>query len=293
MNHQTTKINGKEVLLSQPYNAQVDPFIGKENEIKLILASWMSGKGGETLSPLLLGAPGTGKNRIVYECAKITKKPLYIINGHDDLSPDDLAVSARISDNAEKKIDYILSPLVSAMINGGICFFDEIAKCGSKSLSLLASVLDERRYIDSTLLGERIFAHPGFRFIAATNNSDLQSSYFPDFIRSRLRPVIEIGYPSSEEVSQIIKTRYSRLNGSSENLMKRFWKNWQQSKGDRAPVPRDVINIIGLAINLADIESYSFQNGTLNQPETNSINPIKGRHLDSAFNTFYSKEMAQ
>jgi MoxR-like ATPase len=119
-----------------------------------------------------------------------------------------LACAVRFSDDPDKKMDYVLSPLVTAMRVGGICFVDEIAKVRPRALALLSSVLDERHYIDSILLGARVNSHPGFRFIAATNTADIAGSALPEFLRSRLRPVIEVGYPSPEEIAKIVRTRF-------------------------------------------------------------------------------------
>ena len=40
--------------------------------------------------------------------------------------------------------------------------------------------------------------------------------YLPDFMESRLRPVIEFGYPPPEEINAIVKTTFPRI-GEAEN----------------------------------------------------------------------------
>src|SRR5262249_42762012 len=150
--------------------------------------------GGERApqSPLLLGEPGVGKNHLVYAMAHQTGKKLYILQGHDELSTEDLACTVRFSDDAARKMDYVASPLVTAMLEGGILFFDEIAKCRPRALAALSPVCDERRTLDSTLLGERISARRGFRFVAATNSADLDGLAFPEFLRKRMQPIIRM-----------------------------------------------------------------------------------------------------
>src|SRR3989337_3288926 len=175
MNEKLVKINNKTVQLSEPYHAHISELIGREHEIKKVLAAWIGGDAVLPLSPLLVGEAGIGKNRIVYECARIWSKELYIIQGHEDVSAEDLICTVRFSDDPNKKMDYIVSPLVTAMVRGAICFIDEIAKIRLRALAPLASVFDERRYIDSNILGERIYAQPGFRFIAAPNPVALES----------------------------------------------------------------------------------------------------------------------
>ena len=277
----TIKLRDKHVIASQPYRAQVTDFVGRESEIKMIMASWLQADGSFPLSPVLLGPPGVGKNRSVYECARLCGKDLYIFQGHEDVTAEDFACAVRFSDDPGRKVDYILSGLVTAMVQGGICLVDEIGKVRPRALAPLVSVLDERRYIDSTLLGERIFAHPGFRFIAATNSGDFEAGTLPDFIRSRLRPVIEIGYPSRDEIREIVRTRLPRLGEGAERLLHSFWRLWRDQNGDRMPAPRDVVYVFGLALNLADFEEARAKNGQ--SLSTTASGKVMDKHLELSF----------
>lgn len=249
------ELGKKTVFLSRPYvpKAMTD-LIGREAEMKLVTAAWLTGPDHLPLSPLLLGEPGVGKNRIVYELAKKLNRGLYIFQGHEDVTAEDLACAVRFSDDESRRMDYVVSPLVTAMYTGGICFIDEIAKIRPRALALLVSVLDERRYIDSTLLGERVDAKPGFRFIAATNTADLEGNAMPEFIRSRTRPIIDVGYPKEKEINLIIETRHNRIKDQLDPLLDAFWELWHKNYPKRSPTPRDVIYTFDLAVNLADYD---------------------------------------
>lgn len=250
---QETCIVGQQVVhLSRPYQAPATPLVGREAELRLLTAAWIAGPENLPLSPLLLGEPGVGKNRLVYEVAHRTGKDLYIFQGHEDVTAEDLACAVRFSDDPNRRMDYVLSSLVTAMLRGGICFIDEIAKIRPRALALLVSVLDDRRYIDCTLLGERVAAHEGFRFVAATNTADLEGNALPEFVRSRMRPVIAVGYPPPEEISQIVRSRYARLHQQVGPLLDAFWSLWRQHSGALPPTPREVIHVFDLALNLAD-----------------------------------------
>jgi MoxR-like ATPase len=276
----TVEVGGKVVQISQPYNAKRVRLIGRERIMELITAAWIAGEHSQPLSPLLLGEPGVGKNHLVYELARRTGKELYIFQGHEDVTAEDLACAVRFSDDPGKKMDYIISPLVTAMKKGGICFIDEIAKIRPRALSLLVSVLDERRYIDSTLLGERIMAHEGFRFIAATNTADIEGSTMPEFIRSRLRPVIEVGYPSEDEIARIVKTRFPDLQKQVGPLLEAFWTLWgtQFSDGNvKSPTPRDVIYLFDLALSLSDFEMLNQRIGFAEAEHF----PLTGRRFET------------
>ena len=289
MNTNFIKIGSKSVQLSQPYKASVSDLIGREKEMRKILAAWMGGNGGLPLSPLLLGAPGLGKNRIVYECARICEKELYIFQGHEDVTAEDLVCAVRFSDDPDKKMDYIVSPIVTAMIKGSVCFIDEIAKIRPRALAPLASLLDERQYLDSNLLGERIYANPGFRFVAATNTMDLEENRLPDFIRSRMRPVINVDYPMQDEIDMIIKSHFHAFSNKNP-MLDLYWKLWRKVNKDVPPTPRDSIYVFGYALKLADFEATGGSH-PLCLESCNVANGIEEAHLKQAFEAFYDQQI--
>ena len=63
------------------------------------------------------------------------------------------------------------SPLVTAMLRGGVCILDEGNRMSEKSWASLAPLLDHRRYIESIVTGLKIKAHPEFR-VCCTMNDD-------------------------------------------------------------------------------------------------------------------------
>ena len=243
--------SGKQVLAYDDYRpkAEMGEFAGRRHEMEVVHAAWIWSTKSPPLSPLLVGDPGVGKNRIVFELHKETGLPLYILQGHEDLTAEDLACSVRFSDDAKDRMEYVLSPLVTAMYKGGICFIDEIGKIRPRALALLVSVLDDRRYIDSTLLGERVEAHDAFRFVAATNGGEERD--LPEFIRSRLQPIVQVSHPSREDINRIIAS-YHGLQQAREKLLEVFWELWR----DRAvsPTPRQSIQLFALAFLFASYE---------------------------------------
>jgi MoxR-like ATPase len=286
MKRLNTKVQGKTVQLSPPYQGTLSRIVSRENEMRKVLAAWMGRRTTQPLSPLLVGEPGVGKNRIVYECARLCDKELYIFQGHEDVTAEDLICSVRFSDDPGKKMDYIVSPLVTAMLRGGVCFIDEIAKIRPRALAPLASILDERRYVDSVLLGERIHAHRGFRFVAATNTDDLDETPLPEFIRSRMRPVIRVDYPERSEIDGIIRSHFEEMKKDGFSLLDRFWELWGSHKINRPPTPRDSIYIFGYALNLADFESLTGRQPYRLDKNSRVGAPIEDKHLEKAFDVF-------
>ncbi|MCU7809785.1 MAG: AAA family ATPase [Candidatus Thiodiazotropha sp. (ex Notomyrtea botanica)] len=293
----------KNVRVSEPYqpgSVRTGELIGRTAELRLIAAAWMGGKDCIPLSPLLIGDPGLGKNRLVYEIARRTGKKLYVFQGHEDVTAEDLACSVRFSDDPDHKIDYVMSPLATAMKEGGVCFIDEIAKIRPRALALLASVLDDRRYLDSSLLGERIQAHVGFRFIAATNTADLDTNPLPDFMESRLRPVVEFGYPPADEINAIVRENFSRMDDSGTELLDQFWVQWGRYREGRPPAPRDAIQLFALASSMADFDHNNKEISVYEAGEDwiegthegYRPAPITHEHLKQAFNELYGEDLS-
>jgi MoxR-like ATPase len=297
-NYSSVVVGTKKVFLSQPYRAATTALVARESELQLIAASWLASKHGPPLSPLLVGPPGVGKNHIVYEIARLADKDLFIFQGHDDVTSEDLACSVRFSDDAARQMDYILSPLMTAMHVGGICFVDEIAKIRPRALSNLASVLDDRRYIDAAMLGERVYAHPDFRFISATNNTDLDGQILPEFILSRLRPVIHIGYPSRESMDHLISTHAPSLQPSDTHLLDCFWSLWHAQEATNPPSPRDAVQTFSLAQKLADYEAIpksrekalQGRNGGSTKLRAETSRPITREHVTRAFGQLFQAQ---
>lgn len=290
-------INNKKVQISEPYEKKISSsyFIERPEILEIISAAWMGGPNSLPLSPILVGPPGIGKNELVYELMKRmpVKRELYIFQGHEDVTAEDLACTVRFSDSSERKLDYILSPVSTAIIKGGILFIDEIGKIRPRALSLLVSVLDDRRYIDSNLLGERLFAHKDFRFIAATNNADRVDKFLPDFISSRMRPLIFIGQLEVDQINNFIKETYKQtLNKKIESLISTFWIEWRKYlKTEKlnalsTPTPRDILQVFNLAISLSRIRTNNKRNVEEIDIDKAFIDEI---HIVRSFNEIFKK----
>ncbi len=290
------RINGKTVQVSRPYRPALrdgEELVGRDREARMILAAWIGQPGFPPLAPLLVGEAGVGKNRLVYELARCTGKELYLFQGHEDITAEDLACAVRFSDDPSRKMDYILSPLATAMCRGAICFIDEIGKLRSRALAPLVSVLDERRYLDSNLLGERIAAHAGFRFVAATNTVDLAGDTMPEFIRSRLRPLIEVDFPSREEIDRMVRARFprlGRLDREADRLQSHFWRLWRKERGEAPPTPRDTLYLFGLTLSLADAEGVPPDRALSSGEALPAAVPTR-EHMEIAFRQLFSMKV--
>ena len=80
-----------------------------------------------------------------------SKQELYIYQCTADTRPEDLLVTPVLAESG--KIAYHASPLVTAMLRGGVCILDEGNRMNEKSWASLAPLLDHRRYVESIVAG--------------------------------------------------------------------------------------------------------------------------------------------
>jgi MoxR-like ATPase len=150
----------------------------------------------------------------------------------------------------EGRLRYVASPLVTAMIRGGIAILDEGNRMSEKSWASLAPLLDNRRYVESIVAGIKIKAHAQFR-IVTTMNDDASTFELPEYIHSRLQPQILIDFPERDEEYQILK---ENLPFAEERILAYVTEFLQQAHAaDERYTVRDGINIGRFAIKLKSL----------------------------------------
>jgi MoxR-like ATPase len=144
----------------------------------------------------------------------------------------------------------VASPLVTAMIRGGIAIVDEGNRMSEKSWASLAPLLDNRRYVESIVAGIKIKAHPHFRLVA-TMNDDASTFELPEYIHSRLQPQIFIDFPERDEEYQILR---ENLPFAEERILQYVTDFLQLAHGaDERYTVRDGINVARFAIKLKSL----------------------------------------
>ena len=125
------------------------------------MAAWMViDERDVPMNPRLLGKPGVGKTTMAYAAGKRLGREVYILQATVDTRPEDLLITPVIEGASQLK--YVASPLVTAMIRGGVAILDEGNRMSEKSWASLAPLLDNRRYVESIVAGIKIKAHPEF-----------------------------------------------------------------------------------------------------------------------------------
>ncbi len=236
-------IDGVELHLSEPDQVPMS-WVGQGELITQVLACWLViGKDDLPLSPRLVGKPGVGKTTLAYHSGRSLGRPVYLFQATMDTRPEDLIVTPVISDRG--KIKYTASPVVSAMIKGGVAVIDEGNRMSEKSWASLAPLLDSRRYVESLVAGIKIKADPEFRF-CTTMNDDASTFELPEYIHSRLQPQIHIDFPEKDEEFLILK---SNLPFADDEILEYVVEFLQAAhEADERYSVRDGINIARYAL---------------------------------------------
>jgi MoxR-like ATPase len=229
--------------LSHAHNA-AGQWIGQQEILHQLLACWLVVDERDLpLTPRLLGPPGIGKTALGMAGARVRNQPLYIYQCTADTRPEDLLVTPVLAENG--KIAYHASPLVTAMLRGGLCLLDEGNRMNEKSWASLAPLLDHRRYVESIVAGVTIPAHPDFR-CAVTMNQDESTFEIPDYILSRLQPTLRLGFPNRQDEMAILKYH---LPFAEPEMLAMTVEFLQQAHGlDLDFSPRDGINQLRYAM---------------------------------------------
>ena len=237
------EIDGVTLHLGRPDPSQGE-WIGQREVLKQVLACWLVVDDKDLpLTPRLVGTPGIGKTTLAIAAARVRQQSLYIYQCTADTRPEDLLVTPVLAEKGT--IKYHASPLVSAMIRGGICLLDEGNRMNEKSWASLAPLLDHRRYVESIVAGITIPAHPDFR-CAVTMNEDESTFEIPDYILSRLQPTLTLGHPNREDELAILKYHLPFATEEMLNLTVEFLQEAHELKLDFST--RDGINVMRYAL---------------------------------------------
>src|SRR5580704_13642477 len=217
--------------------------------MRQLLASWLVVDPQDVpMNPRLLGKPGVGKTTLAYAAAKRLGREVYILQATVDTRPEDLLITPVIAGSSELK--YVASPLLTAMLRGGVAILDEGNRMSEKSWASLAPLLDNRRYVESIVAGVKIKAHANFRLVA-TMNEDSSTFDLPEYIHSRLQPQIFIDFPERDEEYQILR---ENLPFAEERILQYVTDFLQLAhSADERYTVRDGINVARYAIKLKSL----------------------------------------
>jgi len=253
----------KRIALAPPEVPTTCEFEGREDELRMCRAAFGIADDwtdfDDTMEPLhfrLEGPPGVGKNEIVYEIARRLargmKMPFYSIQGHEEMTPEDLSVLVVPESGASNNLALRASPLATALYEGGMFFFDEINRAPERALTPLASVLDKRRSLYSAVTGIIIRPKDGvrrrFRFCCAMNpaQGEMGRGGLSDYLDERTLPAIYVGYHDAETLAEIL-----RKNVTREQQHLDAFREWYEERRIREISVRQAIALMTFAIRTA------------------------------------------
>src|SRR6476660_6835512 len=253
----TVEIEGVTLHLAHPDELSVR-WVGQEEVMRQLLAAWfVIDEHDLPMNPRLLGKPGVGKTTLAYAAAKRLGREIYIMQATVDTRPEDLIVMPVIE--GASKLRYVASPLVTAMLRGGVLILDEGNRMSEKSWASLAPLLDNRRYVESIVAGIKIKAHPLFRLVT-TMNDDASTFDLPEYIHSRLQPQITVDFPERHEEYSILKENVPFSDEAVLNYVTEFLQ--QAHMADERYTVRDGINIARYVTKIQYSAPKSFDRGT-------------------------------
>lgn len=248
----THEISGVTLHLGEPDHLKAR-WVGQDDLLTQLMAAWLViDEGDLPLNPRLLGKPGVGKTTLAYAAAKRLDQEVYIMQATMDTRPEDLIVLPVVGE--DQRIRYVASPLVTAMLRGGVLILDEGNRMSEKSWASLAPLLDARRYVESLVAGVKIEAHPDFRFVA-TMNEDSSTYELPEYIHSRLQPQIFVDFPARDEEFLILRENLPHLQAGMLNYVADFLQ--RAHRADERYSVRDGINIARYAAKLMKSQQLS------------------------------------
>ena len=220
----TIEVEGVALHLAHPDEISIR-WIGQHETMKQLLAAWSVVHDEDLpMNPRLLGKPGVGKT---------------------DTRPEDQLITPFV--DKQGSIRYVASPLVTAMIRGGVAILDEGNRMSEKSWASLAPLLDNRRYVESIVAGVKVHADPGFRMVA-TMNDDASTYELPEYIHSRLQPQIHLDFPEHEEEKRILQ---ENLPFSDDRILEYVTRFLQAAHATDEPFTvRDGVNVARYALKL-------------------------------------------
>ena len=238
-------IDGVELRLATPVSGGPE-WIGQQEVMDQLLAAWVRiDEADLPLNPRLLGRPGVGKTSLACAAAAFLGQEVYVFQATMDTRPEDLVVSPVLDPGGGLR--YMASPLVTAVVRGGVVVLDEGNRMSEKSWASLAPLLDHRRYVDSLVAGIRIPASPEFRFVT-TMNEDASTYEVPEYIHSRLMPQIYLDFPEEDEERAILQGQVPFAEGEVLDYVLRFLR--LAHEGDLRYTVRDGINLARYAMKV-------------------------------------------
>jgi MoxR-like ATPase len=177
--------------------------VGRRREAELVVAALAADR-----HVLLEGPPGTGKSTLLRGVASAVGLGFEFVEGTAELTPARLIGHfdpALVLAEGYTPDIFVDGPLVRALRNGSLLYFEEINRVPEETLNALVTVMSERE-VHVPRLG-RVEAQEGFRLVAAMNPFDaVGTARIAGAVYDRVCRVA-MGYQSAEDERSIVESQ--------------------------------------------------------------------------------------
>jgi len=178
--------------------------VGRRREAELVVAALAADR-----HVLLEGPPGTGKSTLLRGVASAVGLGFEFVEGTAELTPARLIGHfdpALVLAEGYSPDIFVDGPLVRALRNGSLLYFEEINRVPEETLNALVTVMSERE-VHVPRLG-RVEAQEGFRLVAAMNPFDaVGTARIAGAVYDRVCRVA-MGYQSAEDERSIVESQH-------------------------------------------------------------------------------------
>jgi MoxR-like ATPase len=179
--------------------------VGLEVEIQLILKAIEN-----QIAVCIEGEAGTGKTELGKTIAKVLNRPFYRVDGDENLTITQLRGwfdPPLVMKLGFGEKSFVPGPLVNAMQDGGLFFFNEANRAPSEAINGVLAAMDaDERQIEVPQF-KQIKANENFYSIFTLNPSDyIGTNPLPEAFFDRCI-LIQLDHKTGEEAKQIIRMR--------------------------------------------------------------------------------------
>lgn len=241
-------VDGVELVLASPDEHESE-WIDFGHSLQRLQAAWLRLSPNESpLNPRIVGEPGLGKTTLACAAARSLGQPVYLFQCTMDTRPEDLIITPVLT--PDRRVEYHASSVVSAAITGGIAVLDEGNRMPERAWASLAPLMDDRRYVESTIASIKVHAHRDFR-LCVTMNQDASVYELPGYIQSRLKPRIDIVAPPWRMRERILRLKCPAVDGQLLEAVFALLKS--RAKRGRHDSTRDMLSLAQYAQKLKSV----------------------------------------
>lgn len=214
--------------------------IGQEEVVeKLLIALFCKGH------TLMVGVPGLAKTLLISTVAEALDLKFSRIQFTPDLMPSDIVGTEILEIDEETNHKYF--KFIKGPIFANIVLADEINRTPPKTQAALLEAMQEKRV---TVAGQSNRLEPPFFVLATQNPIEQEGTYpLPEAQLDRFMFNIQVGYPSIEEETEIVKRTTSNVKAEVNTVLSREAIIYFQDLVRQVPVPD---NVISYAVNLVN-----------------------------------------